>query len=186
MCVGVRTYLQSGCGVFRVVHIMHSVQDAVMCVCFLLLSSPSPSMVNGGMKKFLVQQSNQHLPSTSPRVVPHFPLTARSRCIAGELLLHVAGTVGSVLFTVQTCVSVCCTLLDKDKLTCTTSPSCIFACSPQLDPIPKDKWRKGVCGCTYVLAVWVWGVQSSAYNAFSPRCCDVCAFFCHLLPHPPL
>ena len=82
---------------------------------------------------------NHHLSSTSPRVVPHFPLTARSRCI-GELLLHVAGTVGSILFTVQTCVSVCCTLLDKDKLTCMTSPSCTFACSLRLidGPCP---WR---------------------------------------------
>ena len=58
MCVGVRTYMQCGCEAFRVVRIMHSVQDAVMCVCFLLLSSPSPSMVNGGMKKLIVQQSS--------------------------------------------------------------------------------------------------------------------------------
>ena len=36
------TYVQCGCEVFRLVSIMHSVQDAVMCVCFLLLSSPSP------------------------------------------------------------------------------------------------------------------------------------------------
>ena len=57
MCGGVCTYVQCGCEVFGVVHML-SVQDAVMCVCFLLLSSPSPSMVNGGMKKLLVQQSS--------------------------------------------------------------------------------------------------------------------------------
>ena len=37
--LGVRTYVQCGCGVFRLVRIMHSVQDAVMCVCFLLLQT---------------------------------------------------------------------------------------------------------------------------------------------------
>ena len=85
-------------------------------------------------------------PFQSPSIVnfskscPTFPPTARSRSI-GELLPHVAVTEGSVLFTVQTCVAVCCTLLNKNKLTCTTSPSCTFACSPRLDPDSPCPWR---------------------------------------------
>ena len=114
-------------------------------MCFLLLSSPSPSMVNGGMKKLLVQQSSARpLPINIYcqllQELSHISPPARSRCIS-ELLLHVAGTVGSVLFTVQTCVAVCCTLLNKNKLTCMTSPSCTFACSPRLDPDSPCPWR---------------------------------------------